>query len=438
VVVIGGGLAGLTASYDLARAGHHVTVLEAAQDFGGLASSFRLAGRPVERFYHFICRSDHHLVRLVRELGLDGRLHWRRTHTAFFYHGRYYAFGSPLDLARFSVVPWTQRLRFGLHILRSRYRAQWRWLDQIPAKPWLIEAVGEKAYRVIWDPLLKVKFGEYHDQISAAWIWHRIWRVAQSRRSFWERETFGYLEDGSATLVDPLVEWLGHQGNVVLRPGARVEPLGIRDGRVIEVRSEGTSIPCDAVVSTVALPNLGRLVPSTGDDPYFARVRAVKYIGVVCMLLSLKEAFSRNFWTNINDPRVAFNGIIEQTNLNDNLRRAGLNVVYVPFYLPTTEPRYSAGDTDLFHEYCKMLSHLNPRFDESWVKEWHVFRSPHAQAIFSTNFASLMPEHRSPIRGLYVTDSTQFYPEDRTISAAIEQGRKVARMISEDGNGTWH
>jgi hypothetical protein len=71
------------------------------------------------------------------------------------------------------------------------------------------------------------------------------------------------------------------------------------------------------------------------------------------------------------------------------------------------------------------------------VKEWHVFRSPHAQAIFSTNFASMMPDHRSPIRGLYVTDSTQFYPEDRTISAAIEQGRKVARMIAEDAGAEW-
>jgi hypothetical protein len=27
--------------------------VEAAPDFGGLASSFRLEGHPVERFYHF-------------------------------------------------------------------------------------------------------------------------------------------------------------------------------------------------------------------------------------------------------------------------------------------------------------------------------------------------------------------------------------------------
>ena len=147
VVVIGGGLSGLAASYDLARAGHRVVLLEAAPDFGGLASSFRLEGHPIERFYHFICRSDRDLLVLVDELGLGGKLHWRQTHTAFYYNGRYYPFGSPFDLLRFSAVPWSQRVRFGLHVARSRYRSQWRWLDQIPAKPWLIECIGEQAYQ---------------------------------------------------------------------------------------------------------------------------------------------------------------------------------------------------------------------------------------------------------------------------------------------------
>src|SRR3990172_7234228 len=120
VVVIGGGVAGLAAGYDLLRAGHRVTLLEAARDFGGLASSFRLEGHPVERFYHFICRSDRHLLRFADDLGLGDKLRWRRANTAFYYEGCYYSFGTPLDLLRFSAVPPLQRLRFGLHILRSR------------------------------------------------------------------------------------------------------------------------------------------------------------------------------------------------------------------------------------------------------------------------------------------------------------------------------
>ena len=165
----------------------------------------------------------------------------------------------------------------------------------------------------------------------------------------------------------------------------RVRPIEVHDGRVTEVYAGDARIPCDAVISTVALPILDRVVPNQ-SDPYFQRVRQVKYIGLVCMLLSLRRPFSRNFWTNINDPRISFNGIIEQSTLNENLQRAGLDAFYVPFYLPTTEPRYRAADQDLFTEYTAMLKLMNPDFSESWVKEYHVFRTPHAQPVFSINF----------------------------------------------------
>jgi len=409
-----------------------VTILEAGPDFGGLAGSFRLEGQPVERFYHFICRSDHHLIQLVGELGLNDQLRWKQTRTSFYYNGRLYSFGTPFDLLRFSAVPWLQRMRFGLHILQSRYRSQWKWLDQLPAKPWLIENIGEQAYQVIWHPLLRVKFGDYYDKISAAWIWHRIWRVAKSRRHLWERESFGYLEYGSATLIDRLVDWLRAQPTADLRTGVRVQPLEIHDNRVTGVRVGKEQIPCDAVISTVALPVLDQLAPGQ-TDPYFVKARQINYIGVVCALFSLRQPFSPSYWTNTNDPRISFNGFIEQTNLNQNLHEAGLNLVYVPFYLPTSEPRYSASSDALFAEYTAMLKLVNPAFDPTWVKEYHVFRAPCAQAVCITNFADLMPGHRSPVRGLYVTDSTQFYPEDRTISAAIQQGRRVAQMIVADG-----
>jgi protoporphyrinogen oxidase len=408
-----------------------VTLVEAAKELGGLASSVMIDGTPVERFYHFICRTDEHLMRLVDELGLREKLSWHHTRTSFYHEGRYYGFGTPIDLLRFSAVPFSQRLRFGVHVLASRFRKSWEWLDQMPAKPWLIEWLGQEAYDVIWHPLLKVKFGDYHDKISAAWIWHRIWRVAASRNSLFEGESFGCLEHGTATIVDALYQRLKSMPNVEILLGSPVQPLAVSNNTVTEVVAAGRALPADAVISTVALPQLDKLVPGQ-TDAYFERARTVQYIGVVCMLMRLDREFSGYFWTNINDRRVSFNGVIEQSALNTNLREKGIHILYVPFYLPTTDARYRAKDEDLFREYVGMLKLLNPKFDASWVKEWHVYRAAYAQPIFATNFLGLVPSHRTPVRGLYVTDSTQFYPEDRTISAAIAQGRKAAGMILTD------
>lgn len=404
---------------------------------GGLASSLTMKGETVEHFYHFICRHDDFLVDLVSEMGLERALHWRHTRTSFFHDGRMYGFGSPIDLLRFSAVPFLQRLRFGWHVTRSSLRSNWKWLDEIPARAWLIENIGEQAYEVIWHPLLKIKFGDCYDKISAAWIWHRIWRVARSRHGTFGRAVFGYLTHGSDTIIRALVAWLQAQPNVTVRTGVRVTGTDVQNDAIRGVRLgsvNGTGdehVACDALISTVALPVLDRLVPGQ-TSPYFDRVRQVQYIGVVCALFSLKQSFTTNFWLNINDPRVCFNGVIEQTNLNHHLREAGLHLLYVPYYLATSEPRYRFTDAEIYNEYVPMLKLVNPKFDESWIEEFHVARAPYAQAVCTTHFAALRPEHRTPIRGLYVTDSTQFYPEDRTLSAAIEQGRKAAACCLDD------
>jgi protoporphyrinogen oxidase len=430
-VIIGGGLSGLAAARNLARAGRRVTLLESAPVAGGLASSLRLKGETVEHFYHFICRHDDFLVNLVQEMGLSSDLHWRHTNTSFFHAGRLYRFGSPIDLMRFTAVPFLQRLRFGWHVTRSSLRSNWRWLDELPARAWLIENIGEEAYNVIWHPLLRIKFGDYYDRISAAWVWHRIWRVARSRKGRLNRSVFGYLTHGSETLIRALVEWLRVQPNVTLKTDVRVKAIDIQGDVVRGVHLESERLPCSSLISTVALPVLDRLVPGQ-SSPYFDRVRQIQYIGVICGLFSLKHRFTTNFWLNINDPRISFNGVIEQTNLNQNLRNAGLNLLYVPYYLATSEPRYRFSDQQLYDEYVPMLKLVNPRFDESWIEDFFVSRAAHAQAVCTTHFAHLRPDHRTPVRGLYVTDSTQFYPEDRTLSAAIEQGQKAAALCLED------
>lgn len=428
VVVIGAGLAGLAASYDLVKSGFQVTLFDASSTPGGLASSIDIEKHPVERFYHFICRLDHDLINLVQELNLSSRLHWRKTKTSFFHNQQLYPFGTPFDLIRFRPIPWIQRLRFGVHILYSRYRSKWKWLDQIPAKPWLIENIGEKAYEVIWHPLLKVKFGDYHDKVSAAWVWHRIWRVAKSRKLPWDNEVFGYLDEGSATLTNGLIEWLCQQPNFDLQLNKRVQSIQIQDDQVQGVLVDGQIIPCDSLISTVALPQFTQMLPAP-EHPYFSRFKQIEYIGVVCALFVLKKPFSPYFWMNINDSRISYNGIIEITNLNEKWKKSGLNFLYIPYYLRTDQPRFHYRDEQLYQEYTQSLKAIRPDFSEDWIKEWHIFRSSYAQAICVTNFADLRPDLVTPVKGLYLSDSTQFYPEDRTLSAAIRQGRLAASEI---------
>lgn len=432
VIIIGAGLSGLSAAYELIQNGFRVTIIEAAGEVGGLASSILVEGVPVERFYHFICRGDDDLLNLVYELGIDDKMHWRQVQTSYYYHGKMYEFGTPFDLIKFEPVPFAQRIRFGLNVMHSRYRQEWRSLDRLPAKQWLIDRVGSQAYQVIWDPLLRVKFGDYYDKVSAAWIWHRINRVAKSRRRLWERDSFGYLENGSETVVDALLDKCRSSHAFQIRTGTRIQRIVLDKHQAtgVQLVENAEFVPSDFVISTVALSQLTRLLPP--GDQFVDQLSEIEYLGVVCMLLQIKKQFGSSFWTNINDQRIAFNGIIEYTNLNLRPDLLGSHLVYIPFYLHPDNERWNYSDDQLYDEYTSALKYLNPNFDTQWVKNWWVSRARYAQAICHVGFADIVPDHRAPHRGLYITDSTQYYPEDRTISAAIRLGRRVARMIQED------
>ena len=62
VGIIGAGAAGLTAGYELAKAGHRVEIFEEAPFIGGQASTFEVGNGRLERGYHHLFMSDEDMI----------------------------------------------------------------------------------------------------------------------------------------------------------------------------------------------------------------------------------------------------------------------------------------------------------------------------------------------------------------------------------------
>src|SRR3990172_3750204 len=172
---------GLAAAPALLEEGPQGEGFEAAGGPGGRASWLDFGSVRTEKFYHFLCGCDRVYFRWLDRLGLSKRLRWRRTGMAVFRDERLHPFGDPLSLLRFSPLSPSSRLRYGLHVISAKRRTEWKELENVPARDWLLEGAGEEAYRVVWEPLLRQKFADQTDTISAAWIWSRIDRLASSR-----------------------------------------------------------------------------------------------------------------------------------------------------------------------------------------------------------------------------------------------------------------
>jgi len=421
--IVGAGISGLSAALRLARHGHHVEVFQREPDLGGLIATFDLDGTRIEHFYHFLCAGDDGYFELCRELGLRDRIRFTKAGTGFFYDGRTYGFTSPLDLLRFTPIPFSQRLRLGLFALEARWRHEWRQLDEIAARPWLIDRLGKRSYDVIWHPLLALKFGDYHDKISAAWVWHRIHRIAATKGRM------GYLEGGMPLLLETLVHALKDTG-VVIHTGQPVAKI-LAEGR--EVRGlrlgDGSEHACDRVVSTVPLSVVANLLPDGWDD-YADELREVAYIGVACVSFKLSRRLTPYFWLNVHDSRVPFNGIIEYTNLNP---LSGEHIAYVPYYVATDLPLYRCPDEELIGRTWDGMKRTVPGLTDRDLVASHVARTPFAQAICLTNFLKIVPGQEAPLEGLHLLDSSFLYPADRTQSGNILKAYETADGIHASG-----
>jgi protoporphyrinogen oxidase len=423
VAVIGAGAMGLSAAYHALVAGHDVTVWEADRVAGGMAAHFDFDGVSIERFYHFVCKTDRPTFDLMRELGIGDRIMWRSTSMGYFIDGRLYPWGDPLSLLKFPRLDPLSKLRYGLQMFLATKRIDWLPLETQSAKEWLITGSGLRGYDVLWRRLFELKFFQYADNISAAWIWTRIKRVGTSRRSLFQEE-LGYIDGGSQTLIDALVAAIASRGGV-LRLGAPAIEIVSSDGVVQGVRA-GDVFAFDAVLSTVPTPFISRLVPGFSAETK-AAYDAIRNIGVVCVLLKLARPVTRHFWLNVSDPRIDIPGIVEFS----NLRPLPQPVVYVPFYMPQTHPKFKSSDDAFVGEAFGHIRTINPEIRECDLLSSRVGRLHYAQPICERGFFAKIPKVVTPIRGLQIADTCFYYPEDRGISESVRYGRLMAQAVTD-------
>jgi protoporphyrinogen oxidase len=423
LIVIGAGPMGLAAAYYAAKAGHEVQVVEAAPQAGGMAAHFDFGGLSLERFYHFCCRSDLDTLQLMGELGMAGAMKWVETRMGYFVDGRLYPFGDPFSLLTFPKLGPIEKVRYGLMAFWSTKRSDWAKLDQISAKDWFVGWCGQRVYDKLWRPLFELKFFEYADKVSAAWVWQRIKRLGNSRKSIFQEE-LGYIEGGSQALVDALVKAIVALGGEV-RLNSPVSRIVISDGAVRGVQTaDGGTMFAEKVISTAPLPYVPEMLAH--DAPDLAQVyRGFDNVGVACIVHKLRRQVTRNFWVNVSDPTIEIPGFVEFS----NLRPTGDGIVYVPYYMPADHPKFSWSDQALIDESFGYLRKVNPTLQDEDRIDSHVGRLRYAQPVCTVGFAAVIPPFRTPVGGLSIADTSFYYPEDRGVSESIKFAKRIVLSL---------
>jgi protoporphyrinogen oxidase len=320
--------------------------------------------------------------------------------------------------------------------LRLRRMKDWRPLEGHTADRWLREHAGKGSYDVFWGPMLRGKFGEdYFDQVGMAWVWGKIHTRFASRDKSFGREKLVYPSGSFGEVFDVLGERIEERGGVI-RLCAEVVRVIAENGEAAALESKaqngGTATErFDAVVSTTQSHIFSRLVPGLPEE-YRSRLDSTRYMAAVLLILELDRPLSHIYWLNVADRSVPFVGVIEQTNLIEPSHYGGKHIVYLSNYLTREHRLYRLEHQELLNEYLPHLKKINPAFERSWVLDSHHHRVDAAQPIIGTRYSEQMPDVRTPIRRLYLSNTTQIYPEDRGTNFSVEMGLRVARMLMTD------
>ncbi len=443
--IIGAGVTGLTAAYDLTRLGHKVTVYEARDYVGGLAAGFKDEAWdwPVDRFYHHIFTTDQDVIGLVNEIGMGEQLFFKRPVTSIYHQGEIYAMDKPLEMPALKSLPgplsnlvdlmaitlsvlafkplsFINRVRFGAVGAFIRYNPFWKPFERVTAHTWLSKVVGKQAYETSWQPLLEGKFGKYYQDVNMAWFWARL-----AKRS----PKLGYFEGGFQGFLDHLADKVREQGGDIRLDhhvrGVHPKP----DGRIRLEMAAGDQVH-DRVLATCSPQMLKARAPAL-PDTYTAGLEKLKAMGAVVLVLALKHQVTKeHYWINIPKregfPFLAF---VEHTNYIDRQHYGGETIVYCGDYLPSDHAHFEMESEALLEKFIPGIQRLNPNFDRDWVRAYWKFTETYAQPVPLLNHSQNIPPLETPLPNLFMANMSQVYPWDRGSNYAVELGRRVARMM---------
>jgi protoporphyrinogen oxidase len=429
ILIIGSGLAGLSAGYKLCKS-HQITIYEKDAEIGGMAASYcqNYNGKEyfIEKYYHHIFRSDSELLALIRELGLEKQMLWLKGTNAYFIDGKNYPMNTPVQILRFSPLSFTDLVKLGLLVLRIRTINDTSSYDRINARDWIIATAGRSVYENFFAPLMKSKFGDNAENVSAAWLIGRV-KIRSDRGK--EGEKLGYLRGGFNSLIEALSKEITENKGKIFK-NKEVTEILINDNRVQGVIIDGEVVPCDVVISTVEPRVLDKLTKGRLESLH-ETLNNIRYQGTACALIGLDKRImvDGNYWLNIKAD-VSFGAVIEHTNFMP-LEDYGEHLIYLTAYFQDEkEFLWIKTEEEVLDSYLEGLEKMFPEFSRADVHWAKLFRRIDTAPVYEQGYLKKILPFAAGPSGLYLAGmfSSTNYPE-RSMNGSVKAGFEAANLL---------
>ncbi len=428
--IVGGGFMGLVLAHEISKTNVNVKVFESDSQLGGLATYYDYGSFIWDKYYHVILPTDNHLISLIKDLGLEDSLQWRRSLTGYYVNKKFYSFSSSKDFLLFPPLNIIDKMMLAFTIFYGSKINDRVKLEKITVKDWLIKIGGIKTYEKFWSPLLLAKLGDSHERVSAVFIWTYIKRLFQARSSAAQKEQMGFVNGGYKTLFDQLQRLLQQKGSKVLLE-TKIDYISADQAGGIDLEYNGTKEHFDKVIFTAPL-NILEKVSSPDLVNILENEQAIEYLGVICMALVTTEPLTPYYVLNLADEEVPFTGVIGMSSLVDIQQTDGKYLTYFPKYVTADHNYWSKSDLELKTIFLEGIQQLYPVFDESKIVSTHMHKAFKVQPLQVLNYSDIVPETKTNNPDFFVVNTSQFVNDTLNNNSVVRHMKDFMGDFNEE------
>lgn len=438
IAVLGGGITGMTAAYEISKKNHNVVLFEKQTDLGGLASGFKDEKWkwPLEKNIHHLFSNDKDIISFAKKIGYRDII-FKTTKTGSYYpitadfpkdyrtllhsdmirapEGQVIPLDKPRDVLLFPYLGLISKLRIAITIVFLKISPFFPFLyERINAEKFILFTMGKRTWNVLWRELFRKKFGKYAGIILASFLWARITKRTKK---------LGYFKGGFNSFINHLEGKLLER-SVAVRKNTNIN-LIVKKGDQYLINNEGF----DVVVSTLPTPILIDAGINIFPAVYINKLKKIKYMHAVSLILQTnKTIFDKYYWINILDRKNEIMGIVQHTNFMDRQNYNNNHIIYVYNYFPTDDIKVKLSKDQIYNFYIKNLKQIDP-YIEKKIKKYDIFFGPFAQPIFDKEFIKNKPDFITPAKNFFIANLDMTYPYDRGTNYAVKLGKEVSRFF---------
>jgi len=264
VIVIGGGLAGLSAAAALGGTGHAVKLFEARPFLGGRATSYEAGDETIDNCQHILLRCCVNLIDFYERLGVGGSIRWYPEYVFIEPGGRRSVMRAGMlpapahfteSFATLKFLNFSEKIAVARGLLAIRSESGRQDLDQISMQQWLLEhSQPPRAIERFWRQVLVSAISEELDRTAASHGF-QVFRLAFLATSNAYEMGVPAIPLGELYRSDA---W-SKIGSVSMQLRAPVEEINIRENAVHCIRAAGECHRADFYVCALPFERLAAL-----------------------------------------------------------------------------------------------------------------------------------------------------------------------------------